>query len=260
VTDAPAAIYRRDGDAFVPTEVARGPWDPDAQHGGAPAALLATLLEQTSDLPIARITFELLSPVPLVPFAVDVRTVRPGRRISLTEATLAADGRTFVRATALGVRREPGAAPTVALGDEAPAGPEDLNPDDPPEGHPAIGFGSHGVEIRYARGYWREPGPAFAWFRLRVPVIEGEEPTPFARVAAAADFSNGISSVLDWDERVFINPDLTVYLSRYPAGEWVGLDAVTGIDADGVGLAESRLFDERGPIGRAAQALYVAPR
>ena len=71
-------------------------------------------------------------------------------------------------------------------------------------------------------------GPGTAWFRLRVPVVAGEEMTPLQRVAAAADFGNGISSVVDWDDGwLFINPDLTVYLHRYPVGEWVGLEATT---------------------------------
>ena len=260
MTDVPAAIYRRDGGAFVPTDLSRGPWDPDAQHGGAPAALLATLLEAHSELPLARITFDLLSPVPLVPLEVHLETIRPGRRISLHQATLGADGRTFLRATALAVRRERGAAPEVEGVGKAEATPAALAPAGPSPHHPPVGFASQGMDVRYARGGWREPGPGFAWFRLQVPVIEGEEVTPVARVAAAADFSNGISAALDWDKYVFVNPDLTMYLARYPEGEWVGLDAVTRIEGDGVGLAESRLYDERGPIGRAAQALYVDSR
>ena len=38
------------------------------------------------------------------------------------------------------------------------------------------------------------------------------------------------------------------------------LDARTIIASDGVGSAESVLYDERGRVGRAAQALLIAPR
>jgi hypothetical protein len=62
------------------------------------------------------------------------------------------------------------------------------------------------------------------------------------------------------DGWAFINPDLTVYLHRLPAGEWVCLDAVTYVEPHGIGLAESRLFDERGPVGRAAQSLLLERR
>ena len=59
---------------------------------------------------------------------------------------------------------------------------------------------------------------------------------------------------------MFINPDLTVYLRRLPVGEWVGLDAGTWLERDAAAYAESALYDERGRIGRAVQALYVAAR
>jgi hypothetical protein len=96
--------------------------------------------------------------------------------------------------------------------------------------------------------------------RMKVPLVDGEAPSPLQRVLAAADSGNGVSNVLDFSQHVFINADLTVHLIRYPAGEWVCLDATTSIDPDGIGLADTALFDERGRIGRAAQSLFVAPR
>ena len=80
------------------------------------------------------------------------------------------------------------------------------------------------------------------------------------RLAAAGDFGNGISTILPWDEYVFINPDLTLYIERPPAGEWIALEAQTTIAPDGIGTAESVLYDARGRVGRATQALLVAPR
>jgi hypothetical protein len=50
---------------------------------------------------------------------------------------------------------------------------------------------------------------------------------------------------------------LTIYLHRYPEGEWVCLDAATYVGPQGTGLAESRLFDARGPIGRSVQSLLI---
>lgn len=51
-----------------------------------------------------------------------------------------------------------------------------------------------------------------------------------------------------------------MHLYRYPIGEWVCLDAKTSIDADGIGLADTALFDQSGPVGRSAQSLFVAAR
>ena len=95
---------------------------------------------------------------------------------------------------------------------------------------------------------------------MGVPLIPGEQPSPLQRVLAAADSGNGVSAALDWRRFLFINVDLTVHLHRAPEGEWVCLEAVTLPESDGIGMADTRLHDERGPIGRAVQTLLVAER
>jgi Acyl-CoA thioesterase C-terminal domain/Acyl-CoA thioesterase N-terminal domain len=254
-----AVFEQRDG-GFVATELARGPWDPNAQHGGAPAALLARAFERTEpdgELLLARITYEFVRPVPLGRLSVLAEIVRPGRRVQLLEGSITGpDGAELVRARALRVHRavfeeaERAAAP-------APAGPETGRENDYPGARPM--FGTHAMEIRFVDGGFQSLGPATAWFRLRVPLVEGEQPSPIERLAAAADFGNGISSILPWDGRhLFINPDLTVYLERPPSAEWVCLEAQTRIASGGIGVCESVLYDERGRVGRATQALLVS--
>ena len=120
-------------------------------------------------------------------------------------------------------------------------------------------FAPDALEIRFVAGTFGG-GPSTAWFRLRAPIVAGEEPSPLQRLAAAGDFGNGISTILPWDEYVFINPDLTLYIERPPVGEWIALEAQTTIAPDGIGTAESVLYDARGRVGRATQALLVAPR
>jgi hypothetical protein len=119
-------------------------------------------------------------------------------------------------------------------------------------------FAPDAIEIRFVEGAFGG-GASTGWFRMAVPVVAGEEPSALQRLAAAADFGNGISSTLSWDEYMFINPDLTLYIERAPVGEWICLQAETRVAADGVGLAESELFDAQGRVGRATQALLVAP-
>jgi hypothetical protein len=115
------------------------------------------------------------------------------------------------------------------------------------------------VEFRFVAGSFLELGPATVWMRMRHPLVPGESPSPLSRVLIAADSGNGVSAALDFRTWRFINPDLTVYLLRYPAGEWVALEASTTV-ADGIGLADTTLHDEQGPIGRSAQALFVDRR
>jgi hypothetical protein len=257
------AIYEQRDGAVWATELARGPWDPNAQHGGASGAIIMRALEQlvsTGDgLRFARITYELLRPAPLGELHVEARIVRPGKRVQLLEATLATpDGTDVTRARAVRIARAPvdaGAAPEPPppLFDPAPAA------DAEPFGERMFPGGA--VEVRLPKGCTIfDLGPQFAWFRLRVPILAGEAPTQMQRLIAAADFPNGISTELPWDQYVFINPDLTVYIEREPRGEWIGLDASTRVDEAGVGLAQAVLYDAEGRIGRSLQSLYVTRR
>ena len=53
------------------------------------------------------------------------------------------------------------------------------------------------AEIRTFEGSFLKHGPATSWFRLLYPLVEGEEDTPFVRLATVADMSNGNSQALD---------------------------------------------------------------
>ncbi|WP_370639547.1 hypothetical protein [Cupriavidus sp. DB3] len=116
------------------------------------------------------------------------------------------------------------------------------------------------MESRVASGSVAEPGPAAAWFRLAVPLIDGWPTPPSARAVAAADFGNGISWALPLDRFVFANADLSVSLHRPPQGEWVGVDSVTVAQPSGIGLTTSTLYDEAGAIGVAQQSLLIKQR
>jgi hypothetical protein len=247
---------------FVATELARGPWDPAAQHGGAPAALIMRAFEQlpaADGLRLARTTYELLRPVPLGELEVRVSVARPGRRVQLLEGSLwTADGVEVVRARGLQVQRAEPSAPRTEPS-PPPDGPENGRGNEfRPPYRPM--FAPDAIEIRFVRGQFHDGGAATAWFRLRVPLVAGEEPSGLQRLAAAGDFGNGISSPLSWDEYVFINPDLTLYIDREPAGEWICLESETRVVDGGIGVSESVLYDRDGRVGRASQALLVARR
>jgi hypothetical protein len=246
---------------FTASELARGPWDPSAQHGGAPAALLMRALEQLhggDGLLLSRVTYELLRPVPIGRFQIRAEVVRPGRRVQLLEASLWTDaGVEVVRARAL--RIQAGDAETFQDPDRPPPGPDrgranDFNP------HGVRMFASDAMELRFVEGTFYEPGPATAWFRLRVELVAGESPSPLQSLAAAGDFGNGIASAVPWPDHAFINPDLTLYLERQPAGEWICLESVTRLPHGGIGVAESVLYDQQGRVGRAIQALLITRR
>ena len=250
-----------DAGTWTSTELTRGPWSPEHQHGGPPAALLARALER--DLAalepaarIVRMTVEILRPIPIAALAIEVERVRTGRQVQELGGRILVEGREVCRASALCIRTtELDFAPPAGA---APVPPEQSAPFEFPFFTEAVGY-HRGMEVRFARGTWGS-GAVTAWMRMRAPLVPGEEPSPLQRVMIAADSGNGVSAVLDVQRYTFVNPDLTVYLHRPPVGEWVCLDASTTPQPSGIGLAESALHDVEGPIGRSLQSLVVARR
>jgi acyl-Coa thioesterase superfamily protein/acyl-CoA thioesterase superfamily protein len=258
-------VFRRDGDAFVPTAHSRGPWDPGSQHGGAPAALLAEAVREAG-MHVGRLTYDFVGPVAVGrPLRIETRLVRPGGRLQLVEADLLAeDGAPVVRLRAMRLRRgEIAGLPGRADAEAVPGGggPEAAERSDfPLEPPDAVGFHRTAMEIRFAAGTSYGRGPGVTWFRFARPLVGADTPSPLALAVAAADFGNGISRVLDFDRHLFVNTDLTIHLRREPVGEWVMLDSRTKVEPTGVGLAASTLYDRTGAIGLSAQSLYVDER
>lgn len=248
-----------DEDLFRATRWTTGPWGPDAQHAGPPAALLGRAVERVAPetAHLARVTAEILRPVPITDLRVEARTVRPGRSVALIEATLSAGDGPVMRAGAWVIRTAELDLPATTTSAVTP-GPPDGVPDRFADRTETDYIAA--MEWRFVSGSFFEPGPATAWLRMRIPLVGGEDPTPLQRVLTAADSASGISGALDFSKWVYVNPDLTVYLHRPLEGEWVCLDAVTTPERSGVGLTSAALFDRRGPIGRSGQSLFVAPR
>ncbi|MFF5707193.1 thioesterase family protein [Streptomyces sp. NPDC012794] len=262
--DAEDGFYERLGEGrFLATEATRGPWDPNSQHAGPPAALLGRAVEERpgarADMRIARITYEILRPVPIGELEVTASVLRAGRGTELVEAALApAGGQPVMLARALRIRVSGEPVPAVVPAAVVPPpGEVGVTPFLPVPWE--TGYHSS-VETRFTEGAFTERGPGTCWMRMRVPLVAGEEVRPLDRVLVAADSGNGISAVMDFGRFVFVNGDLTVHLHRHPVGEWVCVEARTSVDAAGIGLADSRLHDEKGPLGRGAQSLFVARR
>ena len=197
--------------------------------------------------------------MPIAPLSVSAQVVRPGRSVELVEGALSCAREEVLRARAWRVRT------TQLELDRQEAGPQRLpgpGAAEPraffPPGHEA-GYHS-AMEVRFLAGAYLEPGPARAWIRMRVPLVEGEDPTQLERALVAADSGNGVSAPLDYRRFMFINADLSVALRRLPEGEWVGLDAISYAEPDGIGLSDTALYDEHGLVGRATQSLLVAER
>jgi hypothetical protein len=207
---------------------------------------------------VARLTVDLMRPVPLTPLTIVTEVLRAGRKIQLCEVRLLSDGVTVVRATALKIR----------TGDALPLPPETAEvavtlpgPDQSvPENHGSSSPFVSGMAIHAARGGFATVGINAIWYKVQWPLIAGAPVSPLMRAAVASDFCNATAVALDFRQWTFINADLTISLSRLPVGEWILLDGETFIGPNGAGIATARLGDVRGYFGRAVQSLVIEKR
>lgn len=243
---------------FTATEYTESPWGPGIQHGSPPAALITHVLEQrttqdaATDGRLARMTTEILGAVPLGELWATTSVVRPGRRISLTEAVVTKpDGREVIRGQGWWIREQD----TTEI----------ENPDVPSSSLiaplPEVDEGA--FTSRWDSGYidsleCRSVGDQL-WLHSTIPVVAGVPDTPWTRLSAVADVANGTNPAVDPREWMFMNTDLSTYLHRLPRGEWIGVSAEANYGPDGIGLTIGRLFDLEGPVGTTNQALMLDP-
>jgi hypothetical protein len=253
------AMFVPQGDGIVvATALTQGPWDPNGQYGGAPAALLTWEVERVPTLVpmrIARITIDMHRRVPLGRLEVQAEVAREGKRLQVVVATLRdPEGIEVARATALRFR--------LGSGPDAPTDPRL-----PPLVTPPWGS-ERGRQTRPSGGRngfmdateVREAGSADAatsWYRAIRPVIAGEDPSPIVRLAWASDFTANSGNYLDLSRWSAINSDLTIQIARVPQGEWTGVATRSWYAQDGVGLSRADLFDRDGFVGTCTASLLV---
>ena len=261
------ALFAPDGDEFVPSDLTRGAWNDDHQHGSPPSGLLARAIESVPTsvpMQVVRFVVDLFRPVPLTALRTTTTVVRDGRRIQAVDSALFAGEIQVGRASALKIRTaDLELAPHTGTPNAMPAGPEMLEPLvwDPNDDHGRTKrFHLHGVEIRSFDASFASHGPGRSWFRLNQGLVEGEELTPFARLATTADLSNGNAQRLDTDLWTYINADITVYAHRMPSGEWIGMTSHADQHASGIGVVSTVVHDTDGPIGTISQAQVIDGR
>jgi hypothetical protein len=257
VTDA---LFVPEGDQFLPTHLTEGPWDAGAQFGGAPSSLLAALVEAVPTLVpmhIARLTVDLLHPVPLTSLRPAVRVVREGKRIQVVEASLWSGALEVARCSSLRVR-------LVDIGHlDLPTGesPHSL-PDGIPTSREAVVPGQKlpapHLPVEYlfegAGGNFNAP----VWVRLCVPVIAGQPASPMVRLAYLSDLASGVGYPKDPSIRS-INADLALNVTRYPVGEWLKITGTARISHAGIGQTQATIFDTFGAVASVSMTRLVDP-
>jgi hypothetical protein len=259
------AFYTQTGtEAFDSSASTAGPWSSLTQHAGPPSALLARQIEGYQPRPghrLARVSVDILAPVPVAPLQITVEPIRTGKRVELLQATAQAEGRTVLIARAWRL---------VAASSDFPPCPAPGSPGDMPETGGELsaedtafpdswhqdGYLS-AIDWCLEHGSFATSGPAKAWARPNVALVDGEAMTPWQRVLTVADSGSGISVCAPPAEHPAINCDISVVLHRDPAGDWIGLDSrTTAVPGEGA-MTQTTVFDPTGVTGSATQTLVV---
>ena len=251
-------FFTRDSGSYVPTTVARGPWDPNSLHGRVIAGLLGHAIEQRHGDPAfqpARLTVDMYKLPDLSPIEVTTKVVREGYRIKVVDAEFFSAGTRMARATCQLLRRtqNPPGAIWGPPNWEVPA------PDSIPEPEDRRGGMGGMWTTRPIAGGFGTPGPRRLWMSEVRDLVEGEPLTPFVRVAVGADFASPFANGSDAGLG-YINSDVSLYLHRLPTTRWVGYEVVNHGASEGVAIGECWLYDEAGPIGTATVAALAQKR
>lgn len=255
-------FFTRDGDLFAPTDICRGPWDPNSLHGRVVAGLMAHDIETRFIDPAfhpARLTVDLYRLPPFAPVKVESRVVRDGNRIRVVDSEFSSGGVSLARASCILLRRTDNPEGRVWSQPvwEVPAA-DTIKPG-PVTGTREPMWDSRTIGDRGFGTFSQRR----MWMRENRALIEGVELTPFLRAASACDFANPFANSSDQGLQ-FVNTDITLYLHRLPEGEWVGFEVAAHNSADGIAVGECAMYDEQGPIGRStvvglAQRRSAAP-
>ena len=263
-------LYRRSGDVYAPTEWAGSPWSRELQHGGPVCGLIASAAEAAAGetgLRVARLSVDLYRPIPLHPLALAWQLVRRGRRLALVEVRLRHGEAEVTRGTALLLAANAELPSVWHEPEPPPPGPEGLTSTHfmPREYRDRVppGF-HHSVEVRVGQD---ELGPA-VWVTTPLDLVEGAATSPLVRAAMLSDLTFALSGSLllrrslapvELRRVTFINADLTLYLERPPAGDWIAMRRGSVSDQAGIAVAEVAQLDRGGRYGRSLQALVANP-
>ena len=262
-------IYTRAADVYTPTEWAGSPWSRELQHGGPVCGLIASAAEAAAaetGLRVVRLTVDLCRPTPFQPLTLSSRFLRRGRRLALVEVRLRHGDADVTCGTALLLAPNPALASTWRTPEPPPPGPEGL------DGM----FASCRARISRRRrrasiGASRcgsprtKPRPGGLGDDAARPDRGAGDLGPGARRDAVgphvraerASCCCAAASCRATRARVaLINADVTLYLERPPAGEWIAMrQRRRAATTTGIGVAEVVQLDRGGRYGRSLQAL-----
>jgi len=244
------AFYRREGEAYVPTGIGVSPWNGTSQVGLALAGLSGHVIARVptqEPMLTTRISIDILGAVPLVPLIPQIRVLRDGRRMQVVDAEFFAEGKLWLRATAVRARISDTGEQSTPL--TRRYWTEQDHYDD------LKWFEERQIALDRSK-----PGPGAIWIRFLTDIVEGEPLEPLSLAAILGDFGNGTAPVLPLMENTLANMDITVCMSRLPRGDWMLIDAEGETSGQGSGYSRTRLGDAEGMFATAMQSIFIDQR
>ncbi|MGV9611505.1 acyl-CoA thioesterase domain-containing protein [Nocardia xishanensis] len=242
---------RADGEELVPLPWSGSGWGEGHMRGLAVSGALARAAEHAiaalgrPELLPTRWTLDMFRPARMRPCVASVTVVRESKRLCLVDAVLSQDDHPVARASALFL--SPSESPSGAVWSGG------AQPEPPPSDTP---MAADQDRLYYSEGIgWGDParaqhsGRKQVWHRA-VPVVEGEQITPFQFAAGVADVMNVVSN-LGANGLEFINPDVTLALVRLPRSMELGFAATDRAERDGISVGSAVVFDREGVFGTA---------
>lgn len=241
------SFFTAEAELLTPTDAARSLWSADQMHGVAVSGAMARAIEMSvprDDLRPARYTLDMFRPATMSPFTIDTTVVREGRRICLVDAVLVQDGEPKVRASAIFLKPSEDPDGEVWRPTDDPTAPDGV----PVLTAPTIPWFASDEPWSQDFSEHQNSGRKQTW-QHGVPVVAGEEPTPFQAVASIADAT---TMACNWGSKgvQYINTDITLSLSRLPRTAELGLRGERWSGHDGIAVGVATVYDRDGVIGQ----------
>ncbi len=243
---------------LVPTELAYSPWSNDMLHGRVLGGLAARAIENEwadDGWRIARLTVDLFRPAAMKPVQITTLPVREGRRVRVIDAVMTCDGHEVGRVTAVLLAESE--EPPGSIWRPDPSGWPD--PESLPEPIDSTDDASmSGWLFRIVDGGFGTAVQSRVWTNETVPLVDDEVMSPLVRAAVSGDIACPLANSSDQGLH-YINADYTMFLARYPVGDWIGVEVAQQLQADGISIASATLVDRDGPFATSSGTSLARP-
>ncbi len=203
----------------------------------------------------ARLTVDLFRPAAMAPVQITTQVVRDGRKVRVADATATCDGHEVARVTGL----------FLSEGEEPPGDiwqpersswpdPETIaSPDDPDSTGDVYGWLFRTVEGGMGTGERSR-----VWTNDTNPLLDDEPMSPLVRAAVSGDIACPLANA-STDGVHYINADYTMFIARYPVGDWIGVEVAQQIDSTGISIASATMVDQNGPFATSSGSSISRP-